>query len=100
LTHLFVVPVIVAFTKYDQFLQNVKMHMLDYPDEYSGSNVSEVMKKQFQEQVAEEQFQEHYLQPLGDDAKFVQLESGFRVVICGNCILMSFGRYAQAKESL
>ena len=62
------------FTKHDQFLRNVEMHMLDYPDEYpADSTVSE---------VAEKQFQEHYLRPLGDDVRFVRLESGFRVE-CG-----------------
>ena len=66
----FEVPVIVVFTKYDQFLRNVKMHLLDYASEYPDSNVSV---------VAETQFQEHYLHPLGDDVRYVRLESGFRV---------------------
>jgi hypothetical protein len=65
------VPVIVVFTKHDQFLRNVGMHLSDFPDEYLDSNVSE---------VAEKQFQEHYLHPLGDDIIFVQLESGFRTI--------------------
>jgi hypothetical protein len=69
--HHFEVPVIVVFTKHDQFLRNVEMHLSDYPNEYPDSNVSE---------VAEKQFQEHYLHPLGDDIIFVQLESGFRVI--------------------
>ena len=67
--HHFEVPIIVVFTKYDQFLHNVKMHLVDYPNEYPDSNVSEVVEKQFQE---------HYLHPLGDDVRFVRLESGFR----------------------
>jgi hypothetical protein len=58
------VPVIVVFTKYDQFLRNVEMQMLDYPDEYLDGNVSEAAGKLFQE---------HYLGPLGDDVKYVQL---------------------------
>ena len=66
----FEVPVVVVFTKYDQFLRNVEMHLLDYPNEYPDSNVS---------QAAEKQFQEHYLHPLGDDVRYVRLESGFRV---------------------
>ena len=65
----FEVPVIVVFTKYDQFLRNVEMHLLDYANEYPDSNVSV---------VAEKQFQEHYLHPLGD-VRYVRLESGFRV---------------------
>jgi hypothetical protein len=61
-----------VFTKYDQFLRNVGMHLADYPDEYpADSNVSE---------VAEKLFQEYYLHPLGDDFRHVRLESGFRVV--------------------
>jgi hypothetical protein len=47
------------------------MHMFDYLNEYPNSNVSE---------VAENQFQQHYLHPLGDDIRFVQLKSGFRVI--------------------
>ena len=66
----FEVPVIVVFTKYDQFLRNVEMHLLDYANEYPDSNVSV---------VAEKQFQEHYLHPLGEDVRYVRLESGFRV---------------------
>ncbi|KAI9446898.1 hypothetical protein BJY52DRAFT_1127835 [Lactarius psammicola] len=62
------VPVIVVFTKYDQFLRNVRIHLEDYgnPDD----NISD---------VAEKQFQEHYLHPLGDDVRFVRLESGSRM---------------------
>jgi hypothetical protein len=60
------VPVIAVFTKYDQFLRNVKMEVLDYPDKYLNRSVSE---------VAKEQFQEDYLHPLGDNVGYVQLES-------------------------
>jgi len=56
------VPVIVVFTKHDQFLRNVEMLLSDYPNEYPDSNVSE---------VAEKQFREHYLDPLGDNIRFV-----------------------------
>ena len=62
----FQVPVIAVFTKYDQFLRNVKMDVLDDPDKYLDRSVSE---------VAKELFQEHYLGPLGDDVSYVQLES-------------------------
>ena len=81
------VPIIVVFTKYDQFLRNVEMHLSDYPDEYPDSNVSE---------VAEKQFQEHYVHPLGDDIRFVKLKSGFRLE-CQDYMLMFFGRNAHAK---
>ena len=62
----FQVPVITVFTKYDQFLRNVKMDVLDYPDKYLNRSVSE---------VAREQFEEHYLRLLGEDVGYVQLES-------------------------
>ena len=62
----FQVPVIAVFTKYDQFLRNVNMDVLDDPDQYVDRSVSE---------VAKEQFQEHYLHPLGNDVGYVQLES-------------------------
>ena len=64
------VPVIAVFTKYDQFLRNVEMHLLDYPNEYPGSSVSEAAEKIFQEQ---------YLNPIGDGARYVRLGSGFRI---------------------
>jgi hypothetical protein len=82
------VPVVAVFTKHDQFLRNVEMHMSDFPNEYPNSNVSE---------AAESQFQEHYLRPLGNDAIFVRLESGFRV-ICLDCMLMSFGEMHMQKR--
>ena len=87
LMHHFEVPVIVVFTKHDQFLLNVAMHLSDYPNEYPGASVSEVANKLFQER---------YLQPLGDDIGFVRLERAFSVK-CQERILMFFGRneYAQ-----
>ena len=69
LPHSCKVPIVVVFTKYDQFLRNVEMHLVDFPSGYPDSNVFE---------VAEKQFQEHYLHPLGDDVRFVRLESRFR----------------------
>ena len=80
----FEVPVIVVFTKYDQFLRNVKMDVLDYPEKYLDRSVSE---------VAEEQFQEHYVCPLGDDVKYVRLESELQLT-CQSHMLMLFGRNA------
>ena len=89
LTHHLEVAVVVVFTKHDQFLRNVEMHLLDHPNEYPDNNVSV---------VAEKQFQEHYLHPLGDDVRFVRLESGFRVrVQCQVCMLIFFSRNAHAK---
>ena len=51
------------------------MHLVDYPDEHPpDSKVSE---------VAEKQFREHYLHPLGNEVRFVRLESGFGVKCWG-----------------
>ena len=59
------------FTKYDQFLRNVKMDVLDYPDKYLDRSVSE---------VANERFQEQYLHPLGEDVEYVRLNSEWHVI--------------------
>ena len=61
------------------------MDVSDYPDKYLDSNVS---------QVAENQFQEYYLHPLGDDARYVRLESMLLGVMCQHHILTLFGRNA------
>ena len=68
------VPVIALFTKYDQFLFNVEMDVFDDPDKYPGSVSDE----------AEKRFQEHYLRPLGNDARYVRLESGVQTVYSGS----------------
>jgi hypothetical protein len=73
-----------VFTKYDHFLRNVKMDVSDDPDKYSDRTVSE---------VANEQFQEHYLHPLGDDVVYIRLESKWKV-ICQGHTLMFFRRNA------
>ena len=65
ITHHFEVPVIAVFTKYDQFLFNVEMDVLDDPDKYPDCDVS---------QVVENRFQEHYLRPLGEEVQYVRLE--------------------------
>ncbi|KAH9032012.1 hypothetical protein EDB85DRAFT_1957234 [Lactarius pseudohatsudake] len=57
------VPVIVIFTKYDQFLRNVQIYLEDF-----GSPDDNIFD------VAERRFQEHYLYPLGDGVRFVRLE--------------------------
>ena len=85
----FEVPVILVFTKYDQFLRNVEMHLLDYPHEFPNANVSE---------AAEKLFQEHYLNPLGNDVKFVRLESEFGFKYQG--YMLMFSRNAQANGVL
>ncbi|KAH9012993.1 hypothetical protein EDB85DRAFT_991680 [Lactarius pseudohatsudake] len=57
------VPVVVVFTKYDQFQRNVQIYVEDFgsPDD----TVSD---------VAEKQFEEHYLHALDDGVRFVRLE--------------------------
>ena len=85
------VPVIVVFTKYDQFLRNVEMHLFDYPEECPDSDVSEAVKKQFRE---------HYLDPLGDNIQYVRLESRFRLNIRIIYVLMLCERDAQRKGTL
>jgi hypothetical protein len=87
LTRHFEVPVIAVFTKYDQFLRNVKMDVLDFPDEYPDSNAY---------QVAEKLFEDHYLRPLGTDAKYVRLESESIVRYLAH-VLMYFGRNAHER---
>ena len=61
------------FTKYDQFLFNVEMDVLDDPDKYPGSVSDE----------AEKWFEEHYLRPLGKDVRYVRLESGLQIYMLG-----------------
>ncbi|KAH8991753.1 hypothetical protein EDB86DRAFT_2806451 [Lactarius hatsudake] len=61
------VPVIVVYTKYDQFLRNVQIHVEDF-----GSPDDDVHV------VAEKQFQEHYVSPLGDGVRFVRLKRRLR----------------------
>ena len=60
------------------------MDMLDDPDKFSDRSVSE---------VANEQFQENYVHPLGDAAVYVRLESEWQVIYQGH-MLMFFGRNA------
>lgn len=72
------VPVIVVFTKYDQFLRNVKWNLEDYgnPDD---STISD---------EAERQFQEHYLCHLNDGVRWVRLESPFGIKYRGYVLIL------------
>ena len=85
--YLLPVPVIAVFTKCDQFLRNVKMHLEDYgnPDD----NLSD---------AAERQFNEHYLAHLGDGARFVQLESPFSIKYGGHSLIFCY-RNAQNRST-
>ena len=69
-------PVIAVFTKYDQFVRNVKIYLEDYgsPDD----SISDAVERQFNE---------HYLGPLGDGARFVRLDSPFRVEHGGRLLI-------------
>ena len=58
------VPVIALFTKYDQFLFNIEMDISDDPAKYPGNVPEEAVKR----------FEEYYLRPLGNDARYVRLE--------------------------
>ena len=80
----FEVPIIVVFTKYDRFLRNVRMDMLDDPDLYPNKSASE---------AAKERFQEYYMHLLGGDVEYVQLESELKVIDQGH-MLMILGRNA------
>ncbi|KAN0129493.1 hypothetical protein V8E53_012675 [Lactarius tabidus] len=61
------VPVIAVFTKYDQYLRNIQMHLEDFGN--PGDKVSD---------EADRQFKEHYLRYLGEGARFVRLEKMHR----------------------
>ena len=47
---------------------------MDFPSDYPDGSASEAAKRLFEE---------HYLHPLGDNVRYVQLESGFRVKCLG-----------------
>ena len=81
------VPIVALFTKYDQFLFNVEMDVLDDPDKYPGE-VSEETEKQFQE---------HYLRPLGEKARYVRLEREVQTYIRGLHVNNLFGRNAHER---
>jgi hypothetical protein len=74
------VPVIGVFTKFDQFKINVEMDLEDHPKENSDGNAAE---------VAEKRFNKNYLHPLGEGARYVRLESVYRVK-CLSYVLMLF----------
>jgi hypothetical protein len=78
-----------VFTKYDLFLFNIEMDVLDDPFSYPDGDVY---------RVAEDRFRQHYLNPLGDDVRFVRLESGFGDIYQGHdSELMFFGRNAHGR---
>ncbi|KAF8258813.1 hypothetical protein EI94DRAFT_1753446 [Lactarius quietus] len=63
------VPVIALFTKYDQFLYNVEMDVTDEPENYPDGDLSQKLSAE-----VKKRFRDHYLGPLGSDAKYVRLE--------------------------
>ncbi len=78
------------FTKYDQFLRNVKIDLADFSNGNFDGDILE---------VAEILFQEHYLRSLGDGVRFVRLASVFTMELPGY-MLMFFCRTANAKYTL
>jgi hypothetical protein len=66
------------------------MDVWDDPDKYPGSVSEEAQKR----------FQENYLRPLGNDARYVRLESGFRSSMQELHADDSFGRNAHEREQL
>ncbi len=92
--HHFEVPIIVVFTKYDQFLRNVE---IDLEDHYEGQSI-DVSKEEI-ETTAKEIFEEHFLGPLGEGVPWVQLRGRFRLKYPGN-ILIFFDSLEQARGTL
>ncbi|SRR6266404_3585080 len=82
-TSLFEVPVIVVFTKYDQFLRNVQIDLEDRNYEDPSIDISEEAK----EKAVKEIFEEHYLRPLGDGVVWVRLQSEFGIKCLGNVLM-------------
>jgi hypothetical protein len=66
------------------------MDMLDDPDRYPDSNVS---------QVAEKRFQEYYLRPLGNGVRYVRLQSMLQGLgaRCQGRMLIFFDRNAHER---
>ena len=64
------VPVIVVFTKYDQFLRNVKWNLEEDYENLDDNTISD---------EAERQFKEHYLCHLSDGVRWVRLGSPFSI---------------------
>ena len=71
------VPVVAVFTKYDQFLRNVKIDLEDYGN--PGDNISDAVERLFKK---------HYLRHLGEGARFVRLESPFIVKFGGHVLIL------------
>ena len=63
------------------------MDVLDDPERYMGHVTEEV----------ERRFQEHYLRPLGNDARYVCLESEFQTYMLGLHVNDLFGRNAHER---
>ncbi len=84
-----------VFTKYDQFLIDVRIDLEDHNYEDPSIDIS----KEAQEKAAKEIFEEHYLRPLGKGVPWVRLRGGFRVKYLGK-LLMFFDRYGPEKDTL
>ena len=75
----FQVPIIVIFTKYDQFLRNVGIDLEDCKDEDPSVDISQKAK----EKAAKEIFEEHFMRPLGEHVPWVQFQGESGVIFLG-----------------
>ena len=83
------------FTKYDQFLRDVRID-LEYCN-YKDPSID--VSKEANEKAAKEIFEEHYLRPLGDGVMWVRLQCEFGIKCLGN-VPMFFNRYGQERDTL
>ncbi len=93
--HHFEVPVIVVFTKYDQFLRNVAIDLEDCHYEDPSIDVSKGAK----ETAAKEIFEEHFLGPLSEGIPWVQMRGEFRIKYLGTPLIY-FYSYEQGRGTL
>ena len=88
------------FTKYDQFVRNVKTDLEDYGD--PDDKEFEVTEDKVSE-VAEKRFQEHYLESLGYSDRYVRLRSGLSsriLLFCANVSFADMHRHTSSCEDL
>ncbi len=83
------------FTKYDQFLRNVRIDLEDRHHVDKSVDVS----KEARETEAKAIFEEHFLGPLGKDIPWVRMRGGFRIKYPGN-ILIFFDSHEQTRGTL
>ncbi len=82
------------FTKYDQFLIDVRIDLEDRNDEDPSIDVSE----EAQERAVKEIFEEHFLRPLGEGVVWVRLQGEFGIKFLGDVLM--FFRYGPERDTL